>query len=245
MYFRALGLLLLAVGLSALATWYFGQEVLIALGLILVQIKVLGKKLWMIEWPVLLVWLKSQGAAFFRVELLKKWLMSTVLPLVMGRALLRRFKAFIEGYLVGVKTLHTRMMAWFAALSPLEKALAWGIILCVTLALSVTSLGLWLVLFSVKLPLWLAAAAAALGKSLWVSVQKTAFKMLAFLQLGWLWKAVRRVLPKAWLDRKRRAEFRLARAVVRRRRMTIRQLAERKDRLPFRIGVLLEALVRR
>ncbi|WGW02289.1 hypothetical protein [Tropicibacter oceani] len=240
MLWRALFLLILAVAASALATWYFGKEVLIALGLILVQIKVLSKKLWMVEWPVFLIWLKAQGAAFFRVELLKKWLMSTVLPLVMGRALLRRLRGFVERYLVGITALHARLLAWFAGLSRVEKVLAWGILLSGTLALSVTSLGLWLILFSVKVPLWLVAAAAALGKSVWVSIQKWAFKVVAFLQLGWLWKGVSRVLPARWLQRKRRIEFRMARAVVRRRRMTVRQLADRKDRLPFRIGVLLE-----
>lgn len=66
------------------------------------------------------------------------------------------------------------------------------------------------------------------------------FKAVAFLQLAWLWRLVRRVLPESWLERKRRFDYRVARAVIRRRRMTIRQLADRKDSLPFRIGLLID-----
>lgn len=239
---RAVFLLILVIGLSGLATWYFGADVLIALGLILVQLKVLGKKILMIEWPALLVWIKVQGSAFLRVELIKKWAMTTVMPLVLGKAVLRRFKAVIAGYLASVQARYGRLLDWFNGLAPLEKALAWGILLFATLALSVSSLGLWLILFSVQLPLWLVAGALAMGKMIWASLQKSVFKALAFLQLAWAWKGLQRLLPRRWLARKRRIEFRMARAVVRRRRMTIRQLSARKDRLPFRTGVLLEYL---
>ena len=240
MYIRALLLLVLAIGVSLAATWAFGNEVLIALGLILVQVKVIAKKLWMVEWPAVLIWLKAQTLAFFRVELLKKWVMSTLLPLLTGRVLLRRLRGFLERYLSRVRETQARLMDWFANLSKGEKALAWSILFLSTLALSVTSLGLWLVLFSVQFPLWLVAAASATGRMVLTSTQKSLFKMLAFLQLGWLWRSVLRLLPAPFLARKRRLEFRIARAVVRRRRMTVRQLAERKDRLPFRLGLLLE-----
>ncbi|WP_425098643.1 hypothetical protein [Tropicibacter sp. S64] len=244
MPWRALLLLNLAIGLSGLATWYFGTDVLIALGLILVQVKILAKKLWLIEWPVLLVWLQTQGAAFFKVELIKKYLMTVALPLVLGKRFFRQIKAWLSGYLDGVAQRQAAMMAWFNGLSGLERALAWAIILFGTLALSVSGLGLWLILFSVKLPLWLISAAVSLGRMLWTSVQKTLFKALAFLQLGWLWRGLRRLLPARLLRWKRRQDYRIARAVVRRRRLTIRQLHERKDRLPFRMGVLLDYLFR-
>ncbi|MBS0126593.1 hypothetical protein [Thetidibacter halocola] len=240
---RAIVLLILVVGLSALATWYFGRDVVIALGLILVQVKVLAKKLAMVEWPALLIWLKAQWVAFFRVELLKKWITSVAVPMVFGRALIRRIKLFLAGYLASVQQTYDSLMRWFAGLGPVEKALAWAIVLFATLALSVTSLGLWLVLFSVQLPFWLAAGAAGLAKAIWASTQKSLFKLLAFLQLSWLWRGMRRLLPRHWLEAKRRFDFRVARAVVRRRRMTVRQLAERKDRLPFRTGVLIEYLL--
>jgi len=105
-----------------------------------------------------------------------------------------------------------------------------------------TSMGLWLVLFSVKLPLWIAAAAAAFWRMFWLSIQKMAFKALAFLQLKWLWRGLSRLLPATWLQRKRRFDYRVARAVIRRRRLTVKQLAEKKDSLPFRLGVLVEYL---
>ena len=239
---RAVLLLILVIGLSALATWQFGADVLIALGLILTQVKLLAKKLAMVEWPALLVWLKTQWLAFFRVELLKKWLTTVAVPMFFGRALARRIKGAIGVYLAAVRSSFDGLMRWFAGLGPVEKALAWAIVLFATLALSVTSLGLWLILFSVQLPFWLVAGVAALAKMIWASTQKSLFKIMAFLQLAWAWKALRRLLPARWLDAKRRAEFRIARAVVRRRRLTVRQLADRKDRLPFRMGVLVEWL---
>ncbi|WP_136442688.1 hypothetical protein [Pacificoceanicola onchidii] len=244
MPWRALILLTLAVGLSGLATWYFGADVLIALGLILVQLKIVAKKLWLIEWPVLLIWLKTQGSAFFKVELLKKYLMGTLVPLMLGKRFFRQLKLWLSGYLDGVRARQAAMMAWFNGLSGVEKGVAWAIILFGTLALSVSGLGLWLILFSVKLPLWVVSAALSLGKMVWTSAQKMLFRALAFLQLGWLWLGIKRLLPKSWLDWKRRWDFRVARAVVRRRRLTVMQLHDRKDRLPFRMGVLLEYLFR-
>ncbi len=242
MLVRALFLLVVFVALSGAATWYFGHEVLIALGLILTQIKVLMKKLVGVELPVLFVWLKTQGAMFFRVELIKKWIMTSVLPLMLGKALLRRIQLLVKGYLEGVQLRYARLLAWFNRLSPLERAVAWMVILFASLALSVTSMGLWLILFSVQLPLWLVAAGGAALRLTWSTLQKGVFKALAFLQLGWLWKGIKRLLPAAVLERKRRTEFRIARAIVRRRRMTLKQLVERKGRLPFKLGVLAEYL---
>jgi hypothetical protein len=242
MILRALALLVIAIGLSVTATFYFGHEVLIALGLILTQMKVIAKKLTMIEVPLLLAWLKAQSSAFFKIELIKKWLMSTVLPLIVGNAVLRRIAGFLDAYRAGIRQRYRRMLRWYRRLHWGEKLLAALIILFGTLALSVTSLGLWLILFSVKLPLWFAAAVAALVRMIWVSIQKMTFKTIAFLQLGWLWLLVRRILPASWLERKRRFDYRVARAVIRRRRMTIRQLAEKKDSLPFRMGLLVDYL---
>ena len=63
-----------------------------------------------------------------------------------------------------------------------------------------------------------------------------------FFQLKWLWRGISRILPASWLERKRRFDYRVARAVIRRRRLTVKQLAEKKDSLPFRMGVLVEYL---
>ena len=242
MFLRALALLVAAVALSYAATVYFGHEVLIALGLILTQAKVIAKKLVHVELPVILAWLKTQAGVFLRIELLKKWIVTTVLPLVVGNAVLRRLAAFIGRYRAAVALRYERMLDWYQRLHWGEKLVAALVILFATVAVSVTSLGLWLILFSVKLPLWIAAVATALGRMVWVSVQKMAFKAVAFLQLALAWKGLRRLLPASWLEKKRRFDYRVARAVIRRRRLTVRQLAERKDSLPFRLGLWVDYL---
>ncbi len=242
MLIRALSFLLVAIALSWAATVYFGADVLIALGLILTQSKIIAKKLMQIELAAVLAWLKAQGGVFLKIELLKKWLMTTVLPLVVGSTVLRRVARFINGYRESIGLRYAAMMAWYDGLHPAEKIVAALIILFATVALSVTSLGLWLILFSVKLPIWFAAATAALWRMTWLSVQKMTFKAVAFLQLSLVWKGVRRLLPESWLERKRRFDYRLARAVIRRRRLTVRQLADRKDSLPFRLGLLFDYL---
>ncbi len=244
MFLRGFLLLVAAVGFSVAATIYFGNEVLIALGLILTQLKVIAKKLVGVELPAILAWLKFQGSAFFRIELIKKWLMTTVLPLILGKAVLRRIANFTARYRRMVRLRYMKLLRWYRRLHWGEKLLAALIILFATLALSVTSLGLWLILFSVKIPLWIAAVSVALWKMTWASVQKMAFKAAAFLQLSLLWKGVRRLLPASWLEWKRRFDYRVARTVIRRRRLTLRQLEARKDSLPFRLGLLVEYLRR-
>ena len=240
MFARAFALLFLAVSISVAATMYFGQDVLVALGLILTQAKLIFKKLSMTELPAVLQWIKSQGDAFLKVELLKKWFMTTLLPLVLGKALLRRIAGFLDRYRQSVRSRYMALLRWYRDLHPVEKVVGALIILSATLALSVTSIGLWLVLFSVKIPLWIAAVTAAFWRMTWLSIQKMTFKAIAFLQLRWLWRGVTRVLPERWLKWKRRVDYRMARAVIRRRRMTVRQLADRKDSLPFRLGIMVD-----
>lgn len=221
---------------------YFGTEVLIALGLILTQIKVLWKKLYLLDIPILVAWLKAQGAIFLRIELLKKWLMTTLLPLLLGKAVLRRIAGFLVRYRSAVRARYMRLLRWYRGLHPFEKVVAAIVILCATLALSVTSLGLWLILFSVKIPLWIAAVGTSLFRMIWTSTQKVVFRAVAFLQLKWLGRAIAWVLPASWLARKRRFEYRVARTVIKRRRMTLRQLEDRKDSLPFKMGLLVQYL---
>ena len=240
MFLRGFILLIAAISVSVAATLYFGQEVLVALGLILTQMKVIAKKFAGLELPAILAWLKMQAAVFFRIELIKKWFMTTLLPLLLGKALLRRIAAYLSRYRRAVRMRYVRMLRWYRRLDRVEKVVAALIILFATLALSVTSLGLWLVLFSVKLPLWIAAVAAAFWRMTWASIQKMAFKAVAFLQLRWLWQGLTKVLPARWLAWKRRADYRVARAVIKRRRMTVRQLANRKDSLPFRMGLMID-----
>lgn len=240
MLVRALAILFLMVAASYAATVYFGQEVLIALGLILVQLKVLGKKIISVELPSVLAWLKYETTNFFRIELLKKWLMTTALPLLVGRAALRRLTNFLKRYQKAMKAHYDSLLAWYGALDGPVKVIAALIVVFAALALSVSSIGLWLILFSVKLPFWVLATVTSLGQMFWLSVRKMAFKTVAFLQLGWLWRIVRKRLPEKYLEKKRRFDFRVARSVVRRRRMTVKQLAARKDSLSMKWAVLSE-----
>jgi len=240
MFARAFALLFLAIAISVGATLAFGQEVLFALGLMLTQTKLIAKKLALVKLPAVLAWIKTQSAAFFKVELIKKWFMTTLMPLLLGKALLRRFAAFLDQYRRAVRRRYMALLRWYRGLHPVEKVVAALIILCATVALSVTSLGLWLILFSVKIPLWIAAVSSALWQSTWISIQKMVFRAVAFFQLRWLGKGLIRLMPARWVAWKRRLEYRMARAVIRRRRMTVRQLADRKNSLSFRIGVMAE-----
>lgn len=221
---------------------YFGEAVIVAFGLLLVQLKLLSKKITLMDLTMVWGWIKLQGGVFLRIELIKKWIMTTLVPLLVGKATLRRLASFIHGYSAALKARYARLLNWYAQLGWIEKSLAAAIVLFATVALGVSTIGLWLVLFSVKIPLWLAAFAATALQSLWAGVQKTLFKTLAFLQLRWLWVFLSKLLPQSLLQRKRRLDYRIARAVIRHRRLSLRQVTEKKDSLPFRMGLLIDYL---
>lgn len=240
MLLRALFILLIVIGLSVAATLYFGDHVLIALGLILIQIKLLFKKVLQVELALVVAWFKMHGPAFLKSDLPKKWITGSVLPLLLGKPLMRRIGAWTNGLRADLRRRYMGLMRWYRALGRVEKAVAWLIVLFATVALSVSSIGLWLILFSVKLPFWFVAFVAAIGVSALKTVEKMMFRTIALLQLGWLWRLIKWALPPSLLERKRRFDYRVARAVVRRRRMTASQLADRKDSLPFRLGLIAE-----
>ena len=238
MFWRALLLLFFVVGLSVALTMWLGHEVLLALGLILTQIKVIAKKIASVELPAVLAWLKVEVQSFFRVELLKKWFYSSIVPMLVGNAILRRINQFFASYLDAVRERYAAMMTWYRGLDWHEKLVATLVVVFATLALTVSSLGLWLVLFSVQLPLWFLAGVAAFGKSIFLSTRKWLFKAVAFFQLSVLWRIVRGRLPADMLERKRRLDFRIARRVVRQRRLTVQQLASGKDGIALRWAIL-------
>lgn len=240
MFVRALLVLVVVAGLSLALTWYFGEAVLLALGLIALQLQVLAKKIAAVEWPVILTWLKTETQLFFRIELLKKWLLTSALPLLVGSAVLRRIEAFFQTYRARVRAHYDALMGWFVGLQWYEKTVAALVVLFAALALSVASLGIWLILFSVKLPFWVIAALSAFGRMIWETIRKTAFKTAAFFQLGWIWRVIERRLPAQALARKRRLNFRIARRVVRHRRLTLRQLSSRKHILSLTLAVWAE-----
>lgn len=238
MFLRAVFILLIVGSVSIGLTVYFGTDVLVALGLILVQAKVVAKKLMSVELPSILAWLKTETSTFFRIELLKKWAMTTALPLLVGNALLRKIDGFISRYRQSIRRQYDALIGWYSALEWYEKIVMTLIMVFAALGLSVSSIGLWLILFSVKLPFWLVAAFTSFTQMTWLTIRKMAFKTIAFFQLGWLWRIVQRRLPEGYLERKRRIDFRVARMVVRKRRLTVRQLAERKDSLSLRWAVI-------
>lgn len=242
MILRAAILLVIALMASAIATYMFGQEVLVALGLVLTQAKLVAKKLAGLELSVILAWAKLHGSAFLKVELIKKWVNATLVPVVLGRTLFRRLSQVTLRYRRRVGHRFVRLWHWYMHLPGSVRILATIILVLGTLSLSVTSIGLWLILFSAKLPLWLLAMVQSTIVMVISSVEKSLFRAIVFLQLGWLWAGVKWVLPQAILDRKRRFDYRMIRAIVRRRRLTVRQLAHRKDKAFFRLGVALEFL---
>ncbi len=239
---RAVALLLLALGASAWATYAFGQDVLFALGLILVQLKILGQKLITLKPALLLAWFKTHGLVFLKKDVPYKWVSSVLLPLVMGKAFFRRIGRLVQRITKPIAERRARLMAWYAQRSGIEKVVLTLALVSTTLALSVTSVGLWLILFSVGLPIWVVSAILTLVRVMLRSVEKYIFKIVAFLHLRWFWRFLQRLLPASWIARKRRFDYRVARAVVRKRRLTVRQVADRKDDLPFRIGILLSFL---
>ncbi len=99
--------------------------------------------------------------------------------------------------------------------------------------------GPWLILFSDNPPLWVITAFMTAHEGLRRNARKTVFRMIAFLQPGWLWRWIRPWIPARWLRWKRRLDCRIARSVVRHRRMTVQQRTARKARLPFRQAVMV------
>ena len=238
MFLRAVFILLIVGSVSIGLTMYFGTDVLVALGLIFVQLKVVAKKLVAVELPSVLAWLKTETSTFFRIEIFKKWAMTTALPLLVGNALLRKIDSFLTRYRAAIRRQYETLTTWYSALEWYEKIVMTLIMVFAALGLSVSSIGLWLILFSVKLPFWLVAAFSSFVQMTWVTIRKMAFKTVAFFQLGWLWRMLQKRLPEGYLERKRRLDFRVARMVVRQRRLTVRQLAERKDSLSLRWAVI-------
>lgn len=224
-------LLALVIAASVAATVAFGQEVLVALGILVTKIKVLLAQVFRLKLPIVLGWFKVQLSIFLRKSLLSTWLSKHILPLLVGAALLRRVRGVLGRYTGVLKAHFAALRAWYAGLGRWLR-IAVGLCLVMALvALSVTSLGLWLVLFSVQVPLWLAAAVSSLAVTVWASIQKKVFMSLAFLKLGWLWRLMHGRLPPSLLRWKRRMDFRLARVVVRRRRAAQRRLAATRARL--------------
>ena len=240
MLLRALAVLGLVAGICLGMSYWFGAEILAALGIALQQLKVVFAKIATVSATSILTWLKAQGINFARVELGKRWVMKSILPLIIGAALQRRINITFRSLIRRVKMRYRRMQRWYRAQDLAVKAVLIGIVVLSTLAVALSSMSLWLFVFSVQLPLWIIATFAALWQGLWRSLQKMVFRTLAFMQIYRVWDRVRDRLPPSYLRRVRRFNFRVARIVVKRRRMTISQLHAQKDGWSMRWALLRE-----
>ena len=238
MLIRAIALLVLVAGGSIALSLLFGAEVLAALGLLIAQIKIIFGKIFSLSLTGLMPWLKAQGLNFARVELAKRWFMKSFLPLLLGAATQRRIATLMAEFKTRASARYAAMMDWYYGLPRPVQIIAVLIILFATLALAVTSISLWLLLFSIQLPLWIIAGLVALWNMTWLSVQKMAFRTVAFMKLYRVWGALRARIPESYLARKRRFDFRVARMVVRQRKMTLAQLEQGKTSLALRWALI-------
>lgn len=240
MLVRALAILTVMVTLSVGLSIYFGAEILAALGLILAQLKVVITKVMALSSQTIMLWLRAQGLNFARVELAKRWFLKSLVPMLIGAANQRRIAAFVHTYTAFARARFDAMMGWYYAQPRQMRILMILIAMAATLALAITSMSLWLLLFSVQLPLWILAGLAAFWQMIWQTVQKLIFRTLAFMQLFRAWGYLRNRVPPAYLERLRQFNFRVARVVVRRRRMTLAQLHKRKGSWAMRWALFRE-----
>ena len=103
---------------------------------------------------------------------------------MLGAGIRRRMMVIIGRYKTGVLAQFDALMAWYRGLDWQVQVVATLIVLFGTLGLSVASLGLWLVLFSVQLPFWLIAIFSTTARSIAQSMGKYAFKTVMFLQMA-------------------------------------------------------------
>lgn len=242
---RALALLIATLAVSTGLSWWFGAEVLAALGVILAQSKILLARMFSLGTGPLLAWLKMQGVNFARVEIGKRWFFRSLLPLLIGAAAQRRIAREAARLKSGIRARHDGLMRWYASLSRPVRVIAVLTAILATLALALTTMSLWLLVFTVQVPFWILATFGAFGQMIWNTVQKLAFRTIAFMHIGRLWTFLKRRLPDAALRRKRRLDYRVTRMVVRRRRMTVAQLHAQKYGLRMRAALICEYLRRR
>ncbi len=240
MLLRALAILVFIAGVCLGISYWIGAEILAALGLVIKQAKIVLARLATISVGGVATWLKAQGINFARVELGKRWFFKSILPLLIGAALQRRISITFRSFIRRIKVRYRRMQRWYRAQDRVTRYVLIGIVVGATLALALTSMSLWLFVFSVQVPLWIIATLGAFWQVIWRGLQKLVFRTLAFMQLYRAWGLLRDRLPESYLRRVRRYNFRIARIVVKRRRMTISQLHAHKDSWGMRWALIRE-----
>ena len=200
MFLRALALLILLCLASVALSAYFGAEILAALGAILAQLKIIGAKLSAVSSRTVLLWLKAQGINFARIEIGKRWLTRSLIPLLIGAATQRRITRFAHRFAALVRERYDAMLAAYRAQPRPTRILLVLIAIAATMAVTVTTISLWLVVFSVQLPLWILAGVAAFWRVIWLWAQKLVFRTLAFMQIFRIWGFLRRRMRAWWLS---------------------------------------------
>lgn len=235
---RAIIILTLVASASLGLTYLLGAEILAAAGLILAQAKIVLARAASLSGGAILAWLKAQGLNFARVEIAKRWFLKSLLPLIIGAALQRRISQSLGFMKDKVATRQAAIMEWYSDLPKLVRWIVLGLGILAMLGLTMSSLGLWVLVFTVQVPVWLVAVGSAGGQMLWRTLQKTVFKTLAFMKLMSVVAFLRRRMPEGAKRQVRRMEFRMARRVVRQRKLTLRQLSAQKDGAAMRLALL-------
>ncbi len=228
MLVRAL-LILFAIGsVTAGVSYIFGAEILAALGMIFSQLKVVTARVMAMSSGTVLAWLKAQGINFARVELGKRWLLKTLLPLLVGAAMMRRLSQLAAGFKARFVETSNQLTNWYRELPTAVRIVGILIAMCGILALAVTTMSLWLLIFSIQLPIWVAAAFAAFGQMIWQSLQKAVFRAIAFFKLTKIWAFLKKRLPETQQQGLKRFERKMARNVIRQRRAAVARLKASK-----------------
>ncbi len=238
MFIRALAILFLLIAASVALSFAFGAEVLAAVGLILSQLKIVLAKVGALSWKGAVVWLKAQGVNFARVEVAKRWFLKSLLPLIIGASMQRRISQLFDRFLTGFRKRRDAMMDTYRGWPKPVRIVTVLAAVAAVLALTITTMSVWLIVISVQLPIWIIAASGSLWQILWRFLQKLVFRTLAFMQLYRVWGALKKRLPESYLRRKRAFDFRVARMVVRQRRMTVAQLHAQKNGWSMRLSLL-------
>ncbi|MHA3914998.1 hypothetical protein [Halovulum sp. GXIMD14793] len=240
MFLRALAVLIALIAVSVALSYAFGAEVLAALGLILTQLKVVIAKTGAVTFKSIIVWLKAQGVNFAQVELVKRWFLKSILPLIVGATMQRRISEFLQRFLDGFRRRKEAMMTAYKSWPKSVQIVSALAVLVAMLVLTMTTMSVWLIIVSVQLPIWILAASGSLWTMLWKTAQKLLFRAFAFMQLYKIWDLIKRRLPESYLRRKRRFDYKVAKAVVKQRRLTVAQLHAQKNSFSMRWSLLKE-----
>ncbi len=228
---RALALLALVIAASVALSLVFGTQVLAALGLMIGKAKLLAANALAAVAKGAGVWLRAQGVRFARVEIAKRWVYRSLLPLVIGAAGQRRVRALLRHARRAVRRRHDAMMAWYGRQPLALRVATVGLAIAAMLALTATSVGIWVLIFSVQVPVWILAGLGSVGSLIRDYVERAVFKTVVFMKLDRLWAWAEARLPRGLRRAKRRADLKVARTVVKGRRKAIAGAAKLGARL--------------